>query len=310
MYIEGNSIDPRRGNLSKVKYTRQDLISAYDVGGSVDKAAYLVGISPKLFGKLWNDLVGITPPRSAKKTRPRKNRLEDEEIHKIAFISDLHFGSKYQCLDELNDFIRTTKRREVKTLVCLGDLSDGLGMHDDMAAEQFLHKPKDIVSYIVDNYPGGFDTNVFITGNHDFSLQKHGCVDIGQAVAEERDDLVYLGHDCGMVTLGGGLELYAYHGTNGCADVRSKRTQDLAMKLAFSRSGVVPHVMATGHCHTEHVIPSFLGMLVMGLGCFQRQTPYLETRGLYPDISGMILSYQVINSKLTNPSIEFIRYDR
>lgn len=298
-----------RSTLSKVKYTRQDLISAYDVGGSFEQAAYLVGVTPKLFNKMWNDLVGIQAPRSAKKTKHRKNKLEDEQIHKIAFISDLHFGSKYQCLDELNDFIRTAKKREVTTLVCLGDLSDGLGMHEDMAAEQFLHKPKEIRDYIVENYPSGFDTNVFITGNHDFSLQKHGCMDIGQAVAEERDDLVYLGHDCGSVTLGGGLELYAYHGTNGCADVRSKRTQDLAMKLAFNKNGVVPHMMATGHCHTEHVLPQYLGMMILGLGCFQRQTPYLETRGLYPDISGMILSYQIINSKLTNPAVEFIRYD-
>ena len=295
--------------MSKIKYTRQDLIAAYDVGGSFDQAAYLIGVTPKLFNKMWNDLVGISPPRSAKKTQRRKNKLEDEEVHKVAFISDLHFGSKYQCLDELHDFIRTAKKRDVSTLVCLGDLSDGLGMHDDMAKEQFLEKPKQILDYICDNYPGGFDTNVFITGNHDFSLQKHGCMDLGQAVAEERDDLVYLGHDSGWVTLGGGLELYAYHGTNGCADIRSKRTQDLAMKLAYARKQIVPHVMVTGHCHTESIIPNYLGMMVIGMGCFQRQTPYLETRGLMPDVSGMILSYQIINSKLTNPSIEFIRYE-
>jgi len=282
-------------------------MAAYDSEGTFDGAAYVLGMNRKTFSKLWRDLIGASPPRSC--SRPKKKPIADEGLHKVAFISDLHFGSRYQCLDELNDFIRVAKRRDVNALVCLGDLSDGLKMHQDMEHEQFLHKPKDILNYIVDNYPKGFDTNVFITGNHDFSLQKAGCMNLGQAVAEERDDLVFLGHDTGLVTLGGGLEVYLHHGTGGCAEVRSKRQQDIAVKFACLRKGDVPHAMVTGHCHTENVIPQYMGMLSLSLGCFQRQTPYLESRLLAPDISGMILTYQVIDDRLTNPALEFIRYN-
>lgn len=282
-------------------------MAAYDAEGSFDRAAYLLGMNRKTFSKLWRDLIGAAPPRAPH--RAKRGHLEDTDVHTVAFMSDLHFGSRYQCMDELKDFVKLAKRRGVDTLVCLGDLSDGLSMHEGMAEEQFLHKPKDILNYIVDNYPRGFTNSYFITGNHDFSLQKAGCMNIGQEVAERRDDLFFLGHDTGLVTLEGGLEVYLHHGTGGCAELRSKRQQDIAVKFACARKGDVPHAMVTGHCHTENVIPQYMGMLSLSLGCFQRQTPYLAGRLLSPDVSGMILSYQVINDRLTNPALEFIRYD-
>lgn len=284
------------------------MLAAYDEAGDFDKAAFLLGMSTRAFSKLWRDLVGAAPPRSA--TKPRKQRkLKDETVYKVAFISDLHFGSRYQSLEELYDFIRLARQRGVQTLVCAGDLSDGLKMHEDMESEQFLHKPRDILNYIVDNYPKGFETNLFITGNHDYSLQKAGCMNLGEEIAKRRQDLIFLGYDSGSATIDGGLNIYLHHGTGGCAEIRSKRQQDMASTLVAATRGKVPHLLVTGHCHTENIIPHYMGMMCISVGCFQRQTPYLLSRGLYPDVGGMILSYQVINNRLTNPSIDFIVYD-
>jgi hypothetical protein len=289
--------------------TREQLIHAYEEGGSFDRAAFLLDINRKTYGKLWRDLVGASPPRSAKTDRRRRKRLEDGEVHKAGFISDPHYGSRYHADEELLDFIKLLKRRGVTSLVCAGDLSDGLNMHEGMEQEQFLHKPKDIVNYIVDNYPSGFKTNAFITGNHDQSLQRSGCLDIGLVIEEKRTDMRYLGHDMGTIVLEGGLEVVLYHGSNGCSDTRSKRTQEFAFKIACDRRGKVPHVVATGHCHMENWTPKYMNMSLLSLGCFQYQTPHLAQKLLAPDISGSILTYQVINGKLINPALESIQYE-
>ena len=293
--------------LAKVKLNRQDLIAAYDAEGSFDGAAYALGINRKTFSKMWREKIGSPPPKSihAKKVKIPEN----SEDYKIAFISDMHFGSKYTAIDELSDFCRTARKKGVKTLICCGDLSDGLRMHPEMEKDQHLHNPKQIIKYIVENYPSGFDTNVFITGNHDQSLLKNGCINLGEIVATERDDLMYLGQDSGMVTVDGGLRVSLYHGTGGCAEVRSKRSQDLVSKLVCGKVKNLPHVLATGHCHIENLIPSYMGMMTISLGSFQRQTPYLASRGLVPDLSGLIMSYQMVEGTLVNPSVEFIRYD-
>jgi predicted phosphodiesterase len=291
------------------QFTKEQLIKAYEEGGSFDRAAYILEINRKTFGKLWRDLIGAAPPRSAKTDRRRRKRLEDGEVHKAAFISDLHYGSRYHAEDEFHDFIKLIRRRGVDTLLCAGDLSDGLNMHEGMEHEQYLHKPKDIVNYIVDNYPKGFERNVFITGNHDISLQRSGCVDLGLAVAERRPDLTYLGHDMGELLAPGGLEVVLFHGSSGCSDIRSKRAQDLAFKIAVERRGKVPNVLATGHCHMENWTPQYMNMSIMSLGCFQRQTPHLATKMLKPDVSGAVLTYQVIGGKLINPTLESIQYD-
>lgn len=294
--------------MAKLRFTRKDLVAAYDHEGDFDKAAYLMGMSTRQFGKLWRDLVGAAPPRSADLKPKKRKRIGDELVHKVAFISDLHFGSRYQCLEELHDFCKVAKKRGVKTLVCVGDISDGLKMHNGMEEEQFLHKPKDILNYLVDNYPKGFDKNLFITGNHDFSLQKHGCVNIGESLAEERQDLIYIGHDSGYVTIDGDLSIYLHHGVGGCAEERTKRQQDMALKLVSVCKRDLPHMLVTGHCHAESLLPRYMGMFCLSLGCFQRQTPYLKERGLYPDVSGMIMTYQVIQGRLINPSMDFIGY--
>ena len=221
----------------------------------------------------------------------------------------MHFGSRYHAEDEFHDFIKVIKRREVDTLICCGDLSDGLNMHEGMEFEQFLHKPRDILNYISDNYPKGFKNNIYITGNHDQSLQRSGCMDLGSAIADRRPDLTYLGYDLGEITLPGGLELILFHGASGCSDVRSKRAQDLAFRYACEKRGKVPHVMATGHCHMENWIPRYMGMSILSLGCFQYQTPHLAQKMLRPDISGSVLTYQVISGRLINPALESIQYD-
>jgi predicted phosphodiesterase len=294
--------------LAKVKLTRQDLIAAYDAEGSFDGAAYALGINRKTFSKMWREKIGAPPPKST--TRTKKVKVpENSDTYSIALISDMHFGSKYTALEELSDFCRTVRKRGIKTILCAGDLSDGLRMHPEMEKDQHLHNPKQIAKYICDNYPSGFENNYFITGNHDSSLLKNGCLHLGEFVAQERDDLMYLGQDFGMVTVDGGMRIALYHGTGGCAEVRSKRTQDLVMKMVCDKKKNVPHVLATGHCHIENVIPQYMGMMAISLGSFQRQTPYLASRMLMPDLSGLILSYQMVGDKMMNPVFEFIRYE-
>lgn len=207
---------------------------------------------------------------------------------KIGAISCSHLCSRYQQLTHLHTFYKLAKKEGVSTILHTGDLCDGNGqVYRGHQYEIFEHGADAQRDYIVDNYPKvkGITTH-FINGNHDESWWKSAGYNIGEKIAERRNDMKYLGFYGAFVTVGG-IKIYLHHGAGGVAYARSYKLQKLIEQLAPEQK---PNIVLQGHYHVSCVLEMYRNVEGFSLGCFQAQTPYLKRLGVYPSISGRIIT--------------------
>jgi len=228
---------------------------------------------------------------------PAGRYSSQNDIHTIAVISDLHFGSLYQQPTRLREFLDyAMNTRQCEMILCAGDLSDGLKMREYHDLEVFLHSTDDIVEYIVSEYPDYGCKTRFVTGNHDNSLWKLAGFDLGKALEKERSDFQFCGYSKADVTVPGGVRVRLYHGTGGCGQNRSMRIQKQSLRAleeCLAIGAEPPKMFLAGHCHQEALIHDFYGMFIMSLPCFQGQTPYLVERGMISQLGGVVLEYRI-----------------
>jgi hypothetical protein len=219
----------------------------------------------------------------------------DSERFEIAVISDLHFGSTYQQLSALNNFVGICEDRDIRTLVNAGDIIEGLMGRPGHKNERFLHAIDDIEEYCVENYPDNFTNSYFIIGNHCATLGKRtDGYDIGANLVKDRSDLTYLEDSPSLpdiIKVDGGVKVQLYHGTGGCAKTRTGRTMNKSIELRTM--GQEFSILLTGHCHSSSFVSNYMGTVLCGLPSFQALTPYLAGKGLVSECGGLILSYQV-----------------
>lgn len=186
------------------------------------------------------------------------------------------------------------KQHECNVILHCGDIIDGLKMRPYHDHEIYLHTLDDILDRVIDLIP---DTGIpiyFITGNHDYSIQKTIGLDFGQLLSENRSDLKYLGHSFGIVKLPGGITAAMYHGSGGCGQYHSSRLQKKAEYVIQSQLAdrkKIPDLFVSGHCHKSSISPNISGMFCIATGCFQSQTPHLSSIGLIPEQSAFIIEY-------------------
>lgn len=60
--------------------------------------------------------------------------------------------------------------------------------------------------------------------------------------------------------------------------------------------------------HTPVILSGYRNMEVVQVGCFQSQTPYLASKGLYPFIAGLIVTIQVEDLGLASVMYEMIPF--
>lgn len=116
---------------------------------------------------------------------------EDDEF-KFVVIADTRLGSKYQQLGILNNIYQKAYNEGYHNVFLCGNISSGVyNLKDDRSEMNFINDPYDQINYIVENYPKveGI-TTYFITGPLDARSKK---VNIGQRIADERDDMIFLG---------------------------------------------------------------------------------------------------------------------
>jgi predicted phosphodiesterase len=247
---------------------------------------------------------------------PNNNELCDlgSERFEIAVISDLHFGSTYQQLGCLNNFIKICKDRDIRTLVNAGDITENLMPRAGHKNERFLHIIDDIEQYCAENYPiGDFENSYFIIGNHDAAMGKRlNGYDIGTNLIKDRTDLTYLNDNPSLpdvIEVDGGARIQLFHGTSACMKSRTGRTMSKSIELRTMGQNF--NILLAGHCHSSSFIPNYMGTALIGLPSFQDLTPYLAQKGLVSECGGLILSYQVGYNKIpVNVIPEFIFADQ
>jgi len=104
---------------------------------------------------------------SSKTPDPSKIKiyLNGGKRFKFGVVSDTHFGSKFEAINELHTFYEVCKREGVDFMVNAGDITDGsASMHKGFLYE--LHKlgADDQIDYVLNNYPNSL-TTYYICGN-------------------------------------------------------------------------------------------------------------------------------------------------
>ena len=209
---------------------------------------------------------------------------------RFAIMGDTQFGSKYAQLTYLHQFYDLCEREGITSVYHTGDLTDGLKMRTGHEYELYEISADDMRDDVVANYPkkDGI-TTYFITGNHDASIYKHVGYDIGQAIANLRPDMVYLGRDCAVVNLTPHCTLELRHPWDGTAYALSYKIQKM---IEAMESDSKPNILAVGHYHKAEYL-FYRNVHALQTGCFQSQTPFTRGKGISIHIGGWLVTITV-----------------
>lgn len=223
---------------------------------------------------------------------------------KFAIMGDTQFGSKYAQITYLHDFYDLCAKEGIKDVYHTGDVTDGLKMRPGHEYELYEVSADEMRDDVVNNYPKRYGiTTHFITGNHDASIYKHIGYDIGQAIANARPDMNYLGRDCAVVNLTPNCTLELRHPWDGTAYAISYKIQKM---IEAMESDSKPNILAVGHYHKcEYIF--YRNVHALQTGCFQGQTPFTRGKGISVHMGGWIVTIHVDeNGYIQRFSPEFI----
>ena len=224
-------------------------------------------------------------------------RLDSNLDHiRLLLLSDTHLGSKFDRIDILNYLYDEADRRKVDYVIHSGDLCEGFSGRPQQLTEL---KP-DMASYtgqrdyVIEKYPKWYKHTYFIAGNHDLWWIRQCGADICRDIANNREDLVYLGSDCENMKIGK-LNLRIFHGTGGNAYAKSYKLQKYLDSIDAEER---PHILQTGHIHQAFYMKQG-NTHCFQTSCLQDLTPYARSKGLSNDKS--VWWVDVYNDDKGNP---------
>ena len=146
------------------------------------------------------------------------SKWDGTQTIKFAIMGDTQLGSKYAQITHLHDFYDKCVKEGIKDVYHTGDITDGLKMRVGHEYELYAVSADDMRDDVIKNYPyrDGITTH-FITGNHDAAIYKQVGYDIGQAIANARPDMKYLGRDCAVIHITPNCTLELRHPWDGTA---------------------------------------------------------------------------------------------
>ena len=231
-----------------------------------------------------------------------------EKIIRFAFAGDMQINSKFTQLTHLHHFYDICQSEGISVVYNPGDIDEGEDMRQGHKYECYNQGADDHVAEIVKNFPArpGIKT-YFITGNHDHSLIKRAGYDIGHAIAQRRDDMVYLGQSFATINLTPECILELRHPIDGTAYAISYKTQKMIDAI---HGGEKPNILAIGHYHKAEYI-FYRNVHAFQTGCFQAQTNWMRGKQIAAHVGGWIVEIHVTEEgTVTRCKGEFIPYFR
>lgn len=209
---------------------------------------------------------------------------------RFAIMGDTQFGSKYAQITHLHNFYDLCEKEGITDVYHTGDLTDGLKMRTGHEYELYEVSADEMRDDVIKNYPkrDGITTH-FITGNHDASIYKQVGYDIGQAIANSRPDMKYLGRDCAVIHLTPNCTLELRHPWDGTAYALSYKMQKM---IEAMESDSKPNILAVGHYHKAEYL-FYRNVHALQTGCFQGQTPFTRGKGISVHMGGWIVTIRV-----------------
>lgn len=225
---------------------------------------------------------------------------------RFGLMGDTQIGSKYTQLTYLHNFYNIVKEAGITDVYHTGDITDGLKMRVGHEYELYEVSADEMRDDVVKNYPKieGITTH-FITGNHDASIYKQVGYDIGQAIANNRPDMKYLGRDCAVVKLTPNCTLELRHPWDGTAYALSYKPQKMIEAMEADSK---PNILAIGHYHKAEYL-FYRNVHCFQTGCFQSQTPFTRGKGISVHLGGWLVDALVDeNGTIRTLSSTYIPY--
>lgn len=233
-----------------------------------------------------------------------------DDIQTITFglMGDTQINSKYTQLTHLHNFYDICASRGITTVYHTGDIDEGEQMRMGHQYECYTQGVDDHVAEIVKNYPRREGiTTYFITGNHDASITRRCGCNIGKMIANERDDMIYLGQDRARINITPKCTLELRHPWDGTTYALSYKPQKMVESFD---SDDKPNILAIGHYHKIEQLYR-RGVHVFQTGAFQSATPFTLGKGIAVDMGGWIITIKVDREgKLLSLTSELVVYDK
>lgn len=215
-----------------------------------------------------------------------KASLDDLNCNEILVVSDTHFGNIHNQVHLLNDLYQEGYNRGVKTVLHIGDLTDGnYPNRPENPRQQFLHGFDQQVGYVVDMYPkiDGM-TTYYILGSHDETHYKNGQATVDFWVDKCRSDMKFLGQDTGEIMIDK-VKYVLDHPGGGSAQALSYKPQK---RIEILESHNKPKILLIGHYHKSYAF------VYRNVQCIQvpslcTKTQFQQKQGLVNSVGGYFL---------------------
>ena len=218
------------------------------------------------------------------KTPPKINdvyQVEASSSHiPLLLISDTHLCSKYDRLDILRYLYAKADERGVKHILHSGDFTDGRSNRPEHIYELREPSYEGQVDYCVEKYPTFSGKTYVISGNHDDWWYKSTGSEIVKAIANRREDIIYLGSDVADMKIGK-LKVRLFHGKGGNAYAKSYKVQKYLDSIPLEER---PHILQTGHIHQSFYMKQD-DTHCFQTSCLEDLTPFARSMGFANDKS-------------------------
>ena len=218
------------------------------------------------------------------KTPPKHNDVYELPYNlehlKLLLISDTHLASKYDRLDILKYLYDKAEKNGVKHILHSGDFTDGRSNRPEQVYELREPSYEGQVEYCVDKYPTFSGKTYVIQGNHDDWWYNSAGSEIVKSIAQQRDDIEYLGADVADMKIGN-LKIRLFHGSGGSAYAKSYKLQKYLDSIPLAER---PDILQTGHIHQSFYMKQD-NTHCFQTSCLEDQTPYCRGKGLANDKS-------------------------
>lgn len=218
------------------------------------------------------------------KTPPKHNDVYELPYNlehlKLLLISDTHLASKYDRLDILKYLYDKAEKNGVKHILHSGDFTDGRSNRPEQVYELREPSYEGQVEYCVEKYPTFSGKTYVIQGNHDDWWYKSAGSEIIKSIAQQRDDIEYLGADVADMKIGN-LKIRLFHGSGGSAYAKSYKLQKYLDSIPLAER---PDILQTGHIHQSFYMKQD-NTHCFQTSCLEDQTPYCRGKGLANDKS-------------------------
>ena len=218
------------------------------------------------------------------KTPPKINdvyQVEASSSHiPLLLISDTHLCSKYDRLDILRYLYAKADERGVKHILHSGDFTDGRSNRPEHIYELREPSYEGQVDYCVEKYPTFDGKTYVISGNHDDWWYKSTGSEIVKAIANKREDIIYLGSDVADMKIGK-LKIRLFHGNGGNAYSKSYKVQKYLDSIPLEER---PHILQTGHIHQSFYMKQD-DTHCFQTSCLEDLTPFARSMGFANDKS-------------------------